>query len=80
MRRFWKQKGLSMSIFGRIDPRLGSRCAVGFAMTALALVQAAPAFAQAAGPAPSSQDLSAEDITVTGSRIVRDWASRRRRR
>jgi iron complex outermembrane receptor protein len=71
MRRFWKQKGLSMSIFGRIDPRLGSRCAVGFAMTALALVQAAPAFAQAAGPAPSSQDLSAEDITVTGSRVAR---------
>jgi hypothetical protein len=39
-----------MSIFGRINPRIDRRYAAGLAMTALAVVHSAPAFAQAAAP------------------------------
>jgi outer membrane receptor protein involved in Fe transport len=67
-----------MSIFGRIHPRIDRRYAAGLAMTALAVVHSAPAFAQTAPAAPQdAQDAPAtapagdSDIVVTGSRVVR---------
>ncbi|UIJ47291.1 TonB-dependent receptor [Sphingomonas cannabina] len=65
-----------MSILGHIHPRIGRRGATGIAMTALALIHAAPAMAQDAPAAqqdaqtPPGEDRS--DIVVTGSRIRRD--------
>jgi iron complex outermembrane receptor protein len=64
-----------MSIFARIHPRIDRRYAAGLAMTALAVVHSAPAFAQAAPAAPQDAPAAApadnSDIVVTGSRIVR---------
>jgi len=71
-----------MSIFGRIHPRIDRRYAAGLAMTALAVVHSAPAFAQAAPTAsqdaqatpqnaPAAAPIDDSDIVVTGSRIVR---------
>jgi outer membrane receptor protein involved in Fe transport len=69
-----------MSIFGRINPRIDRRYAAGLAMTALAVVHSAPAFAQAATPqdaqatpqeAPAAAPVDDSEIVVTGSRIVR---------
>ncbi len=75
-----------MLIFGQIHPRIGRRCAVGIAMTALAIVRSAPALAQeapaaAAADAPAApQDAQAAtspdnptdgDIVVTGTRVSR---------
>jgi outer membrane receptor protein involved in Fe transport len=75
-----------MLIFGQIHPRISRRCAVGIAMTALAIVHSAPALAQDApaaaaadAPAPpqdaqaaaSSDNSTDGDIVVTGTRIAR---------
>ena len=70
-----------MSMFGHIYPLVGRRHMAGIAMTALAIVHAAPAVAQDAPPAPRDAPASTprpapnsqtdEDIVVTGSRVVR---------
>ncbi|HSI17586.1 MAG TPA: TonB-dependent receptor [Sphingomonas sp.] len=61
-----------MITFGKIQSRMG---AAGLAMTALAVVHSAPAFAQAA-PAPAAEAASTDgDVVVTGSRIVRNGFS-----
>jgi len=49
-----------MSILGRIHPRIDRRYAAGLAMTALAVVHSAPAFAQAA----AAQDAQATPQSV----------------
>jgi outer membrane receptor protein involved in Fe transport len=59
----------------RVHPRNGRLYAAGVAMTALAIVHAAPAIAQdQATPSPDAQASSAEDqteIIITGSRVAR---------
>jgi iron complex outermembrane receptor protein len=62
-----------MITFGKIQSRMG---AAGLAMTALAVVHSAPAFAQAApAPAPEAATPTDGDVVVTGSRIVRNGFS-----
>ena len=73
-----------MLTFGRVHPRIGRVGAIGLAMTALAVVHSAPAFAQvAAAPAAgaaATQDTQPQgrddgDVVVTGSRVVRSGFS-----
>lgn len=59
-----------MLMFARLHPRIGRHVAAGLAMTALAIVHAAPAMAQAAPAGPA--DKAADDVVVTGSRVVRN--------
>jgi len=61
-----------MSTFGKIQPRFDRRWAVGFAMTALAVVHSAPALAQDTAPQAAEQEVSQEQIVITGSRVVRN--------
>ncbi|KTE22644.1 TonB-dependent receptor [Sphingopyxis sp. H050] len=62
-----------MHDFGRVRRPLGRRSAFGAAMTALALVHGAPALAQeSAAPADAAEAAAADQIVVTGSRVVRD--------
>jgi outer membrane receptor protein involved in Fe transport len=64
-----------MFTFGQIHPRIGRLGVAGVAMTALAVVHSAPAFAQAA-PTPTGEVAAAgDDIVVTGSRVVRSGFS-----
>jgi outer membrane receptor protein involved in Fe transport len=74
-----------MSIFGRIHPRIDRRYAAGLAMTALAVVHSAPAFAQTNPAAPQDAQATPQDaqatpddgkeIIVTGSRVARSGFS-----
>lgn len=59
-----------MRDLGRIRRSLGGKSGFGSAMTALALVHSAPALAQEAATSVEAAD--ADQIIVTGSRIVRD--------
>ena len=72
--------------FGRVHPRIGRLGVAGLAMTALAVVYSAPAFAQVAAMPPAipataqdapPQDTQAKDgdVVVTGSRVVRSGFS-----
>lgn len=62
-----------MRDLGRIRRSLGGKRNFGAAMTALALVHGAPALAQeTAAPADTVEAADADQIVVTGSRIVRD--------
>jgi len=62
-----------MRDLGRIRRALGHKNHFGAAMTALALVQGAPALAQeAAASADSDTAAPADQIVVTGTRVVRD--------
>jgi outer membrane receptor protein involved in Fe transport len=62
-----------MRDFGRVRRPLGRKGGLGVAMTALALVHGAPAFAQETPPAAAADEAAPGDqIVVTGSRIVRD--------
>ena len=69
-----------MSTLGRNHLRMGRYTMAGLAMTALAMVHAAPALAQAAAaaspntPTPgadATSDKAGDDIVVTGSRVAR---------
>jgi outer membrane receptor protein involved in Fe transport len=61
-----------MSTFGKIQPRFDRRWAVGLAMTALAVVHSAPALAQDTAPQAAEEEVSQEQIVITGTRVVRD--------
>ena len=61
-----------MKSFEKIQSRLS---VAGLAMTALAVVHAAPAFAQAAPAADQAATTSDGDVVVTGTRIVRNGFS-----
>ena len=66
-----------MKTFERIHSRTGRLGAAGLAMTALAVVHAAPAFAQAAPAPAAAPEATAPDseVVVTGTRIVRNGFS-----
>ncbi|OWR01279.1 TonB-dependent receptor plug domain-containing protein [Sphingopyxis witflariensis] len=55
---------------GRVRGPLGRKSHIGAAMTALALVQAAPALAQEVAPTPEAAPT--DQIVVTGTRVIRD--------
>ena len=62
-----------MGDFGKSRRPIGHRHSLGLAMTALALVHAAPGAAQeAATPQQSAETTGSDQIIVTGTRIVRD--------
>lgn len=62
-----------MRDFGRVRRPQGRRAGFGVAMTALALVHGAPALAQEAAAEPESGTAApADQIVVTGTRVVRD--------
>lgn len=60
-----------MTIFGRTHSRIGRTGAAGVAMTALALIHAAPALSQAAATPTGADEKAPDDIVVTGSRVSR---------
>ena len=62
-----------MRDFGRVRGPLGGKSRFGVAMTALALVHGAPAYAQETSAAAASNEAAPGDqIIVTGSRVARD--------
>ena len=62
-----------MGDFGKSRRPIGHRHSLGLAMTALALVHAAPGAAQeTAAPQQSAETTASDQIIVTGTRIVRD--------
>ena len=62
-----------MGDFGTVRRPIGHRHGLGLAMTAIALVHAAPSLAQDAGaPQESAAAGTADQIIVTGTRIARD--------
>lgn len=70
----WATKGIvTMRDLGKIHRPLSRNIRFGAAMTALALVHGAPALAQeTAGSANTAEAAPADQIVVTGTRVVRD--------